>query len=382
MPLLEGYGFLPPLTADPNTAGAFDKEPPKEASLSQDIRRLAALDNMFAGLGTMGQQAMQIGSPWTGIPGGGRNPGILQGALLQDQQQQAEQQQAARTKLFGQTGGGLLGQAYPELYGQALMSQMFPEAPDLPTGMRQNPDGTWSYDPEYLKGQEALRKAGRDQTTFNVGPQGIDYGDPPKDMAWARNEDGSIALEPDPKTLKMRPIAVPIGGSELEAERLAAEEAAEGAAAEQKKYADIVIDDIDRVIGMVEGADWPITGIFSGSQAIPGTPAHNAAKLIETIRANVGFDRLQAMRDASPTGGALGQVSENENALMQATLGNLALSQDEDQFLYNMRRVKETYLDIIHGPGNRPAAPKPKTYTPDELQGMTDEDLEKLLRGD
>jgi hypothetical protein len=81
------------------------------------------------------------------------------------------------------------------------------------------------------------------------------------------------------------------------------------------------------------------------------------------------------MRASSPTGGALGQVTDFENRLLQATIGNLEQSQSKDQLLYNLRRVKDTYLDIVHGPGNRPkeGSNKPK-IDPGLLKYMTPEE--------
>ena len=45
---------------------------------------------------------------------------------------------------------------------------------------------------------------------------------------------------------------------------------------------------------------------------IPGTDMFALGLTLDTLKANLGFDRLQRMRNASPTGGALGQVSDNE----------------------------------------------------------------------
>jgi hypothetical protein len=87
---------------------------------------------------------------------------------------------------------------------------------------------------------------------------------------------------------------------------------------------------------------------------IPATQAHDLVKVIDTVKANVGFDKLQQMRAASPTGGALGQVSDFENRMLQSVLGNLETSQSQEQLLYNLRRLNDVYLDIIHGPGNGP----------------------------
>jgi hypothetical protein len=41
------------------------------------------------------------------------------------------------------------------------------------------------------------------------------------------------------------------------------------------------------------------------------------------------------MREASPTGGALGSISESELGLLKATLGSLRQSQSQEQFQAN-----------------------------------------------
>jgi hypothetical protein len=93
---------------------------------------------------------------------------------------------------------------------------------------------------------------------------------------------------------------------------------------------------------------------------VGGTAAHDLSKLLDTVKANAGFQELAKMRAASPTGAALGSVTERELALLQATVGNLEQSQSEDQLKDNLRRVKNTYLDIVHGEGKGPAREKLK----------------------
>lgn len=63
--------------------------------------------------------------------------------------------------------------------------------------------------------------------------------------------------------------------------------------------------------------------ISTASRNIPGTQMYELNKLIDTVKANIGFNELQKMRAASPTGGALGQVSERELAYLQSVEGNL-----------------------------------------------------------
>lgn len=77
---------------------------------------------------------------------------------------------------------------------------------------------------------------------------------------------------------------------------------------------------------------------FTGSllSAVPGKPAYDLKQNIETLIANAGFDTLQEMRDNSPTGGALGQVSERELSLLQSAAQNLLQSQSQEQFQQNL----------------------------------------------
>lgn len=65
------------------------------------------------------------------------------------------------------------------------------------------------------------------------------------------------------------------------------------------------------------------TGWGSYLSAFPNTDAGALQDYLQQIKANIGFDKLQEMRANSPTGGALGQVSDMENKLLQAVQGTL-----------------------------------------------------------
>lgn len=152
---------------------------------------------------------------------------------------------------------------------------------------------------------------------------------------------------------------IPGGPAEAEAASLEQKRAAKEA--HTGRYGDVVLTDIGRAREKIEKAPWysPTTGLLGPIlSGVGGTRANDVRALVDTVKANIGFDRLQQMRDNSPTGGALGQVSEFENRLLQATLGNLEQSQTEDQFLENLGRLENLYLDIVHGPGSRPDAAK------------------------
>jgi len=98
---------------------------------------------------------------------------------------------------------------------------------------------------------------------------------------------------------------------------------------------------IDRVASsLMDRADmWTVGFLSSASDWIPGTPAHDFARDLETLKALIGFNELQQMREASPTGGALGQVSNMENRLLQSAWASLEQSQSPDQFRRNMQIV-------------------------------------------
>ena len=105
---------------------------------------------------------------------------------------------------------------------------------------------------------------------------------------------------------------------------------------------------IDNVMNTLDSAVKQ-TGTFTAGSLgtplsfLPGTPAKDLAANLETIKANLGFDRLQQMRDASPTGGALGQVAIQELVALQSTVASLDIQQSPAQLRKNLNKVKGHY---------------------------------------
>lgn len=130
---------------------------------------------------------------------------------------------------------------------------------------------------------------------------------------------------------------------------------AEGRAAKAR----LVISTVDSALGKVSRGT---AGFVGGNIAgIKGTPAYDLAQQVETIKANLGFAELQAMRDASPTGGALGQVAVQELIALQSTVANLDTGQSPDQLRQNLRQIKSHYQKWLNtvdeaGGGAAPAA--------------------------
>jgi hypothetical protein len=60
------------------------------------------------------------------------------------------------------------------------------------------------------------------------------------------------------------------------------------------------------------------------------------------------------MRANSPTGGALGSITEGERAALESVLGSLEQSQSKEQLQYNLKRLHNITNDIVHGVGAGP----------------------------
>ena len=116
-------------------------------------------------------------------------------------------------------------------------------------------------------------------------------------------------------------------------------------------YNAVVLDTLNDIIPALDGDTswWSAEAGFTGSllKALPGSPAADFAAKIDTLKANIGFDRLQKMRDESPTGGALGQVSEMELRQLNAALGSLEQSQSPQQLQQNLMRIREHYIKAV-----------------------------------
>lgn len=128
------------------------------------------------------------------------------------------------------------------------------------------------------------------------------------------------------------------------------------------------IKDMDTTI---DEADKLITEITSGlvgkyAAKVAGTDAYNLQEKLKTIQANLGFAELQAMRDSSPTGGALGQVAVKEIEFLQSTIASLDQGQSPKQLKDGLKKIKDSYSRLKKalekdkakfGVSSEPAAP-------------------------
>jgi hypothetical protein len=132
------------------------------------------------------------------------------------------------------------------------------------------------------------------------------------------------------------------------------------------------IEGLEPQIGPNTVGTWRAKGARAVQGVTPGeaNPTIDFDQALGQIKALIGFDELNAMRQASPTGGALGQVSERELAYLQSVAGALDPNQTEQAFRAQLAKVKAEIEQVINyglaggapaprgvGPGPGPQAP-------------------------
>lgn len=104
---------------------------------------------------------------------------------------------------------------------------------------------------------------------------------------------------------------------------------------------------LDQTIGLIDdilarkGDFGGVTGMGAFGARIPGTDWADLANKIETLKARSAFGSLQEMRANSPTGGALGSVTERELALLQNAETQLGNSQSPESFEQALKQYKQ-----------------------------------------
>lgn len=190
----------------------------------------------------------------------------------------------------------------------------------------------------------ARRAASRPQTNVNVaaGPSGPQIGTIPQGF--------QLVQDPDTGAYSMEPIP---GGP-------AAQEAAAEVDQQQRREAltarnvSVVTDEIGRALTTIAdnrnqfGRAAIVTGID------PEGPVAEVGRLYDTIGSFITRDTLQQMREASSTGGALGAVSDAENAMLRAAYGSFDPTAPVETQVYNLVRLNNMLMDVVHGPGQGP----------------------------
>jgi hypothetical protein len=100
---------------------------------------------------------------------------------------------------------------------------------------------------------------------------------------------------------------------------------------------------------------WFATGFGSeATSSIGATPSADVRGLLNTVGAKAAFDRLQRMREESPTGGALGGIAVKELELLRDSVASLDPNQSDTQFQSQMDQIIASYSDLYRKLGADP----------------------------
>lgn len=193
--------------------------------------------------------------------------------------------------------------------------------------------------------QDFLKSGGAGGSVVNVGDQQYQIA-------------GDQVIVPDPNSpAGVRFVPIPGGKTAAAAE---AEQRRKGVVEQQSATKESVIArDVDRLIDMIDRGgifNLPEAGVIGEalSSDILGPLRNQEAvtfkNMLAGIQSNVAFDRLQQMREASKTGGALGAVSERELDLLISALGAIQQSTDPEILKENLKFIRDTMSKIEADP--------------------------------
>lgn len=129
----------------------------------------------------------------------------------------------------------------------------------------------------------------------------------------------------------------------LTGERIAGWPKAEFAYKQFETKSTLVDTTIDKAVGRIGSMTSGVGAVLAN---LPNTEARALKGDLDTIRANLGFGELQAMREASPTGGALGAVSERENVLLQSTKASIDQALNGGVLRENLTTIKRNLAEL------------------------------------
>lgn len=144
------------------------------------------------------------------------------------------------------------------------------------------------------------------------------------------------------------PIAAPVPGSPAAVEQAAAAGKATNALGAKAVSGNVIVDAAAKARALIGGGSTGVAGKIVAYN--PQTDAAELYRQVDVLKSNATIESLTAMRAASPTGGALGSVTEKENAMLAAKLGALDPAAGPERFGAALDDYERTLLRVIHGP--------------------------------
>lgn len=225
-------------------------------------------------------------------------------------------------------------------YKQAQLDQMQNQQPDYPASVREFQFAKQNgFQGSYQDFLTAKQQAGAAQVSTTVNT-----GDKPGARPIVDKPPKGYQRRWNPETQSY--VDEPIPGSEVATDKERTGTKLDLAVADYDRKFNLVDSKLDDAISVLgEKGRW-VAGAGTILSGLPETDARDFKATLDTIKANLGFEELQSMRDNSPTGGALGQVSEREIAFLQAMQGNLDAAQSPEQLMQVLKEIKQRRADF------------------------------------
>lgn len=114
-------------------------------------------------------------------------------------------------------------------------------------------------------------------------------------------------------------------------------------------HAGVVQRNVERALPYFRSADAGIIAqtLRTGTRLVPGTEAYNAWSALEAVKNNISIDELQRMRQSSPTGGAMGSVSDRDVSLLSGAMGRLEVGDNPGRVAEDLEIVSSIYERIL-----------------------------------
>ena len=239
--------------------------------------------------------------------------------------------QAAADRALAERNFGLKEQGL-DLQRQRLAQAGQPKEPAIVSTLR-----AAGIDPTSPEGQTIIRD---NLTGAAEGQNATQFGSVPAGMARVADPNAEAGFR-----------LVPLQGSEAQIKQEQADQRALLGREQQMQDLDTMMRDLNRVMDISQaGGGGPIGGSAADIPIVgPATAAGQLRQHLEPVRTNVAFDRLQSMRDSSPTGGALGSITERELSGLAASSGALNEFLPEGDLQRNVLDLGVKYINAAHG---------------------------------
>jgi len=155
-------------------------------------------------------------------------------------------------------------------------------------------------------------------------------------MVQGRDEQGNITYK-----------VVPIPGSQAAADVEKAQKIEQKKSSTKATMTETILNEAEKARGLISKYS---TGVGAYAlQNLPETDARALAGHVRSLNAQATIETLTAMRQESPTGGALGNVTNSENRMLAAKAGALDPLAGADVFAAQLDDYERTLLQIVHG---------------------------------